>query len=208
MSGTTVRRFTLTAAVLILAAGGPGRASANVVLTFDAQATGTYTSLTENGFQLTWVGFGDPQAVADLGGGNKALVDSNPSNVFGAEVNITPIGGGKFNLNSLEIANLDNPGGGVSQVGTGGGFRIELANDLGGIIAYSTGSSTFTPVSPSGFSNISLLSVNIVSFSPSSLTFAVDNINLSSVPEPSTLASCGIAAVALAGYRLRRRKSN
>jgi hypothetical protein len=198
-----LRELGLLAVALGVVGGMTGRATASV-LTFDAQPTGSFTTLTENGFALNFIGFGNLQAVADLGGGNRALVDSNPFNVSGAEVFITQIGGGAFDLNSLDIANLANPGGGPTTVGTGAGFRIELISNTGDIIAYSTGSSTFSTISPSGFTDITFLRLNIVSLTPGNLTFAVDNINLTAVPEPSSLASAAFGAALLAAYWRRR----
>jgi hypothetical protein len=197
-----LRQLGLAALALAMVGGPAGRATAGI-LTFDAQPTGSFTTLTENGFQLSFIGFGDLQAIADLGGGNKVLVDSNPNNSAGAEVWITQVGGGLFDLVSLDIANLDNPGGGPTIVGTGGGFRIELIG-AGQDIAYSTGSSTFSTISPSGFTNMTALRLNIVSLAGSDLTFAVDNINLSPVPEPSSLACAALSAALLAGYWRRR----
>ena len=93
-----------------------------------------------------------------------------------------------FNLVSLDVANLDNPGSPIP-VSPGGGFRIEVSGVPGGDDVYGPGSSTFVTESPTDLTNISQLDINIVSYTPEAATFAVDNIVLSStVPEPSTWA--------------------
>lgn len=50
--------------------------------------------------------------------------------------------------------------------------------------------------------------VSLLSATPSALGEAVDNIEVATVPEPSSLALVGLCASGFAGYRLRRRKAS
>ncbi|WP_169976864.1 PEP-CTERM sorting domain-containing protein [Tautonia rosea] len=211
-----MRSFRMLAVVAVASAvmaGATSRATAESVLTFDGQPTGLFTSLTENGYRLNFVGFGDRQMVSDLGGGNNALLDSDPGNASGAEVTITRLDGRSFSLISMDIANLNNPGGGPFEVETDENSRVQLTSGGGDRIAYRTGSSTFSTIRPSGFTKIHSLSLNIVSgFELDSdgnlfpLTLAVDNIHLRAVPEPSSLVLASIGGLAGLGVWLRRRR--
>jgi hypothetical protein len=169
--------------------------------------TGPITSFTQGGYTITPLP-GDPgdQVTVQNVGGTNVLVDGQPNDVFGSEMLITRTAGGTFNLVSFDLANLDNPGGGVVSVGSGSGFRVELDGGAAAD-AYSSGSSTFTTVAPGNLTGITGLFVNFVSFSPEALTFAADNIVLSSssVPEPFSLALLGIGVVGLGLVRRRKR---
>ena len=79
-----------------------------VALDFDAQPLGTFTHLEEDNFTLDYVGFGDLQAVVDLGDGDLVLVDSNPQNAFGSQIIIRRADARKFILDSLYAADLFN----------------------------------------------------------------------------------------------------
>jgi len=76
-----------------------------VILDFDALATGTFTQVTEDGFNITHYGSGDLQEIYDIGGGNKVLRDSDTTGGTGAEVEITTVSGVPFYFNSLEYNN-------------------------------------------------------------------------------------------------------
>ena len=173
-------------------------------LTFDAQSTGPFTTLTEGDYALTYVA-GDQQAVQTLGAGNKALVDSNPNNMSGSLVNIARIDGDPFSLTALDVANLNNPGGSIP-VFPGSGFRIELRASNGADHVYGPGSSTLTTENPTDLTNITFARLNIFSASGSA-TFAVDNIVLehtAATPEPGTLAL--LASVGLTGGGVLRKR--
>lgn len=198
-------RWGLAAIAVALVAASPGRAKAGMTLTFNGQPTGPFTSIVEQGFRLTWVGFGDQQAVADIGGGNQALVDSNPTNVFGAEVTIARVNGGTFNLDSLQVANLANLSN-PFHVAPGSGFRIQLTGSNGAIAAFGPGSSTLSTRNFTRFNGLTSVNLNIVS-SSGFADFAVDNINVSAVPEPSSLSliAGGVVVVGAFARRPRRR---
>jgi hypothetical protein len=208
MAGNFVRQVMFAAATTGLVFGIGSYAGA-ATITFDAQPTGAISSFTEAGYTISSM-VGDPGDVAtivNVGAPNEnVVVDGNPNDVFGTLMVITKTGGGLFNLVSLEVANLSNPGSPIP-VSPGGGFRIEVSGVPGGDDVYGPGSSTFVTESPTDLTNISQLDINIVSFTPESATFAVDNIVLSTtVPEPSTWAMMlfGFAGLGYAGYGARR----
>jgi hypothetical protein len=208
MTGNFVRQVMFAAATTGLVFGIGSYAGA-ATITFDAQPTGAISSFTEAGYTISSM-VGDPGDVAtivNVGAPNEnVVVDGNPNDVFGTLMVITKTGGGLFNLVSLEVANLSNPGSPIP-VSPGGGFRIEVSGVPGGDDVYGPGSSTFVTESPTDLTNISQLDINIVSFTPESATFAVDNIVLSTtVPEPSTWAMMllGFAGLGYAGYGARR----
>ena len=75
-------------------------------LDFDQFPLGPFTSLTEDGFDINYIGFGDLQTVVDAGSGDLTLSDSNPTNSNGAEVYIRRHDGEPFLLNSLDACDL------------------------------------------------------------------------------------------------------
>ena len=172
------------------------------------QSTGAISSFTEAGFTISSAP-GDPGDVAtiqNVGAPNEnVVVDGNPDNSFGTLLVIKKTDGGLFNLVSLDVANLSNPGSPIP-VFPGGGFRIEVSGVPGGDAVFGPGSSTFATESPAGLTNISELDINLVSFTGGAV-FAVDNVILSSaVPEPSTWAMMllGFVGLSVAGYRKAR----
>jgi hypothetical protein len=180
--------------------------ASTATITFDTQPTGAISSFTEAGFTISST-VGDPGDVAtiqNVGAPNEnVVVDGNPNDVFGSLLVIKKTGGGLFNLVSLDVANLSNPGSPIP-VNPGSGFRIEVSGVPGGDDVYGPGSSTFVTESPTDLTNISQLDINLVSFTPNNATFAVDNIVLSSaIPEPSTWAMMllGFAGLGYAGFR-------
>jgi hypothetical protein len=207
MAGNFTRLAMFAAATTGLVFGIGGYADA-ATITFDTQPTGAISSFTEAGFTITST-VGDPGDVAtiqNVGAPNEnVVVDGNPDDPFGTLLVIKKTGGGLFNLVSLDVANLDNPGSPI-EVFPGTGFRIEVSGVPGGDDVYGPGSSTFATESPTDLRNISELDINLVGLAGGE-TFAVDNIVLSSgVPEPSTWAMMmlGFVGLSLAGYRKAR----
>jgi len=198
-----VRQMMFSVAAIGLVAVLGGRADAGTI-TFDTQPTGTFSSFTEAGFTVTAIpgNPGDTSTIQNVGGTNQnVLVDGNPNDVFGTLTEITQTGGGLFSLVSLDVGNLDNPGSPIP-VSPGSGFRIEVSGVPGGDDVYGPGSSTFVTESPTDLTNLSALFVNLVSFSGGQ-TFAVDNIVLTSVPEPASMAllCAGLLGFGLIGRR-------
>ena len=85
-------------------------ANESVVLDFDSAATGPFSSLTEDNFELNYIGYGQYQTVVDVGGGNNVLKDS-AYDVYGSEVIITEVNGYNFYFNSLDYNNFNNNNG-------------------------------------------------------------------------------------------------
>ena len=67
------RGHTCPLLVVILALLLPLSAHADVVLDFDACPPGNLETYNEDGFLITWIGFGDRQLAVDVGGGDMAL---------------------------------------------------------------------------------------------------------------------------------------
>lgn len=169
-----------------------------VVLDFESAPTGTFTHLEEDGFALNYIGFGDLQTVVDDGTGNNVLRDS-ALNVFGAEVYIQTLSGDNFFFNSLDYNNV---------FANAGLFTIHIwafeapfdwstAHQLQ-LNPTSSDWSTLT-ADALGVAGIELaqLRVNMVSYTAN---FSVDNIDVTSVPEPGTILLLGIGVLGL-GFR-------
>jgi hypothetical protein len=147
------------------------------------------------------------QAAFDIGGGNIVMVDVDPTDASGNAGLLSLVGGGTFNVLSIDIADLtDDPAGGGGIGGLNGfGFRIGLDP---GDHAFSPTSSTFTTIDLSGladFQNIATFAVNIVSFLPED-NFAIDNIvvEVQQVPEPAALVLLGLGALGIIRARHTR----
>ncbi len=212
---TTLKKLSLITATVAVVTGLAEQAQA-ATLTFQTQPLGSFTTLIESGFQLDYAA-GDLQNVESLAG-NNVLTDSNSTNPFGSLVNITRVGGGLFNLVSLDIANLLGLNtSGPTTVPTSFDYRVELTSNLGSIVAYTTDLTSLSTIFPTGFTGISSLGLNIVSNQFSSFfggprLFAVDNIVLTTtpttpVPEPASIAGL-VAFGTMGATSMLKRKQN
>jgi hypothetical protein len=197
--------FALVPALFLLAA--PLATAA--IINFESLTPGLQTGGTfpvEAGFYIFMEisNFGDDADIVNIGGvhGN-VLEDGRPSDPFGSVITISLVGGGLFNLNSVDIANFGTVVQGFTPCRLGP--RIEFT-DGGRDCADFSPATGFTTVSPRGFQGISRLTVDVVSsdgtLSPPQI-FAVDNINVSPVdaaPEPSTVL-LGAAGIFLIAFR-------
>jgi hypothetical protein len=82
----------------------PADLSKSILLDFEALQVGSFTQLTQNGFEVNWIGYGDVTAVSSVND-NQVLKDSDINNVYGAEVCIRSSGGESFYFHSLEFNN-------------------------------------------------------------------------------------------------------
>jgi len=173
-----------------------------ITITFDGAPTGTFTSYTEGGYKFDWIGYGDYQAIVDVGGGNLALVDDDPENGSGSGVRVRRVDGEDFMLEGIEAANVG---------GTAVGWNVclkawrdgsEITQEL-----FQPTSATFVDLGPTFYGTvIDELRINIVSLDYSGgLGYTVDNIQLAAVPEPLTLAGLVLGVGCLGGYLRRRR---
>ncbi len=196
--------LTRTVAVIGLVCGLGQFAKADII-DFENQAPGQYSagySFTEGAFTVTALP-GDPgntMTIQDVGGSNgNVFVDGDIGDEYGTEIEITLTAGGTFDLNSLDVADLNNQGAGV---GCGSGTRIEVTFDIAGCLDYGPSSSTFTTETV-GVTGITDLYINIPSVYPND--FAVDNINVTAdaaAPEPATFLLAGVTG--LFGFAARR----
>ena len=126
-----------------------------------------FTSLQEDGFDITWIGIGDKQTIVNVGGSNQHILRDSVLNGSGADVRIKRTDGGLFSFNSLDLNNDTN----------GGEYRIDVyeENDTNTTTQLRPTSSSFSTYNNPSPSPISVLNINIVSFSA---VFGVDNINL------------------------------
>jgi len=167
-------------------------ASADVVATLDLQSAspGIFTSLILGDYQLAWSG-GNQQVVTDIGG-VKYLGDGNPYDWYGAEIVISRVDGGTFSLMSANIMSL-----------TGDStFGIGIGNQIFG--SYYGGADI--PIVPltvnfSGLENITSFGIDIVDHYSG---LYVNNIVVSTVPEPSSIALLGLSMAGFAAVRRRK----
>jgi hypothetical protein len=172
-------------------------------VTFDSQATtssaasvGNGTTYTESGFTftsnaagglLTW---GKTSSFnADQGGATLF------ENYIGKTIVVTAADGGKFTLNSFDMADAFNQG--------SAGFIPFSYTDA-------TGSHSEQLALP-GRSGLETYDFNLSGVSSFSITqispyFQIDNVNLTAVPEPASLGLM-LAGLALVGAAVRRRKA-
>jgi hypothetical protein len=190
VSGTGLPRGLVLGLALACVAGTSMAATVSSVIDFDSAPLGAFTSLTVGDFRFDWVGYGDQQFVRDLGGGNRALADIDPFDVFGAEAPMTRVDGGLFTVTQFDLINLN---GGYDY------FRV----DVGPSSYYTEG--TYTP---SDIADVNWMDLNIVSGADFGADYAVDNIHVTyevaPVPEPATYAMFA-AGLGLLGIAARRR---
>lgn len=139
-------------------------------LDFTAAGTGIFTSLEEDGYVLTWIGFGDKQTVADVGGANGNVLRDSAVNSFGAEVVIHRKDGRGFYFESLEASGVAVGADAIRVTyasGSGNGDVIQV------IAPRTQGFASYASSEPGRL--VRQLRLNIVSTSTS---MAVDNIRL------------------------------
>lgn len=181
MAGGVMRRSLMLLFAMILALGTvsiPVNAiTPGVILDFESAAPGPFESMSEDGFDLSFVGYGEWQTVAVEGDGNHVLKDSGLGNMYGAEVIITQTDGSLFYFNSLQY-NSSN--------GVAGSHRIAvkgiLPNSSQILLELNPSSATFSTLTAAnlGVAGIPLLQlrVNLVSISSD---YSVDNISLTPI---------------------------
>jgi hypothetical protein len=173
------------ASVLGGMAASPGAWARQVTLDLASLPTGTFSSLSVDGFNLNWVGFGDQQTITDING-TYALQDSDQQNASGAEINITRADGGIFSLACLDWAALNGDYG--NRVEVDGVDYTELPGSLTtvGNLANTT--------------NITDLDIDSVD---EGSDYAIANL-VFDVPEPASLAALGMGVLTIATMRRRR----
>jgi hypothetical protein len=187
---------------LALLAGFSVTVRAAVVFNFDADVPGKATQFTDtvSGLSATFASSGDPGGFAVTPSffstltGN-VLLDPGPAGLDNLTLTIT------FSAPQTNIL-MNFATNSVSGVP----FNLDAFNG-----AVAVGSATATGSIPSGFFfPEGLISFNgptfnrIVLSSPAALDFAIDNVTLGAVPEPSSLLLVAFAAIGAAAVRRRR----
>lgn len=159
---------------------GTAPASADLI-TFTGAPLGLLADYEESGFKFWWPpGFGDQPMVFDAGGGNLALKDSKPTNMYGSPVVVQRPDGHDFTLDAIQGANF----------GMWWGFgNIWLDGYHHGVLV---AHKTFTPGSPpfqsldlrGSFEGVRLESLQIHMRSFNGRDYAVDNIEMTVINEP------------------------
>lgn len=186
-------------------------AGAGVILTFDSLTPGPFTSLTENGYVIDWLGFGDQPDAVDVGG-HIALVDSNlgftNGLLLGSEIGIHRVDGLHFDLPSFEVANIGVTHSGVftfnAHAFTGVGFLPQQD--------FSSSSPAFQPFVTdfTGITDGFITTIGVSSNGVPEDNYAIGSIQVDALeqaaPEPSTccMLAIGTAVVVLARIRSRR----
>lgn len=167
-------------------------ASADIMTTLDLQSApqGVFTSLVLGDYQLAW-SLGNQVRVVNIDGVNH-LGDGNPYDWSGAHVIVSRVDGGLFSLKSADIRSLS----GSST------FGMRIGNQTFG--AYYGGADI--PVAPqtvnfSGMENVSSFEIMIVDQGSG---LYVNDIVMSVVPEPTSVALLGLG---LAGFAAARRRN-
>ena len=198
-----MKRITRIVLALILLFVGLGRAKAVSTYTFEDVALNTSTpfSVTENGVTASFSSPADPGAFtittsfwAPPISGN-VLFDPGPSGASSIPLNVS------F---SQPLASIS------MDFATDGSGPFNLSAFLGSTFV---GTATAAGIIPPGFGfpqgNISFGTATfdkVVLSSPNTPFFAVDNINVTPIPEPSSLALISIAATLASYFGWRRRK--
>ena len=213
-----MRKFSLLVLVVVFG-WSSGAGALTTTLTFDSLPAGDITSFTEGGYFITWNNYPDTNyaaAVQNVGGSNQnVVVDGDPANVLGTQLFITRVDSGTFRLLSLDIANLAGSSSPVVPAVDPCviyGYGIEIFSGPGtatpseGCSESSPSSSTFSTVTfpNQGYAGTELTELHIDIASTSGELYAVDNIVLNAIPEPSTALLLGIG---LAGLGMRRRRT-
>lgn len=146
-------------------------------------ATAKSLSYTESGYIFTLF---TPNAspfnahIGDVGGANTFNWHDGIENGVGAYVTITKVDGGLFNLNSFNYF-------------SGGGITVSATGNSNAVL------------SGRGVANLNFLGVSSATFSSARISQnQIDNVNLTSVPEPASLALFA-AGFGLLGFARRRK---
>jgi len=188
------RRFAGWRRLLIAVVGSLGvvslglRAQETTILNFNTAPLGIFTSLEQEPYVLTWIGFGDYQRVAESGGPNDRVLKDNLINASGAEVIIRRLDGGPFRFEALDAA-----GTAVSP----DAIQIALGAQIQTILPASPNFVTYPSVAPDLV--ITSLRVNIVSVYAD---LAVDNIRLSTPPLPPVAVTAAASPIDLTSVTL------
>ncbi len=185
--------------LLVLAALGAVGAANAVVITFESLAQNNAnvnddgTFYNEQGYHFEQ-GAGEPFHLSSFGTqearypGSTALFDNTVAGI----VTLTKIGGGAFDLRSIDLANLNGPN----------SVTVTFTNDRAQQIQFTKVDTQF-PLTLQTF-NFGAVGVGItsISWSQDAPFHQFDNVNI--VPEPATMAALGLGLVAIAARRRRK----
>jgi hypothetical protein len=195
--------FFRTTAFAVLCAGLTAGANAAII---------DFEDLINNGAQFTYFGdnvnsggfnfastlhIGDNSAIASWTNGLPGFYTGSVSlfaNYSDDVLRMTQVGGAAFNVTSIDLADVFRGAGGqtVTLIGT----RADTSTVTQNFVLGPDNLQTFAVV---GMTNVTSMTLD----DGTSSFFQFDNINVSPVPEPATMAVVGIGALAL----LRRRRA-
>ncbi len=204
MFASKIKAIVLTT-ILAMGAGG---AQADVITFNDSSASG-YASLaayTANGFAFT------------LKSGSAYLADSNAAGstvsslysyngtdymILSGSVTMTNVARTPFSVSSIDLGNFSYASSSTAKLTGTRADGTTVSESFTSAIANNRSASDFTTRTLTNFTNLTSFNIQQTS---GAYYAAVDNINVSAVPEPSTWAMLGLGLAFVAGS-LRRKKS-
>lgn len=204
MFASKIKAIVLTT-VLAMGAGG---AQAEVITFNDSTASGTTSlaSYTANGYAFTSKSGGAYLADANVGGGTASSTFSYNGTDFlilSGSVTMTNTASTPFSVSSIDLGNFYYAYPSTAMLTGTRADGTTVSQSFTSAIANQSSTTDFTTQTLTNFTNLTSFNIQQTS---GIYYAAVDNINVSAVPEPSTWGMLGLGLAFVAGA-LRRKKS-